>query len=170
MNVSPSVHAERLELVASTPAVARAAHEDRVALGELLNCAVSNRWPPELVGEALEPIADEVSDAPERGPWTLWYAVDRSSHLLVGNVRFHGPPTGGAVEIRYAMADDERGKGYATEAVREISAWALAQPTVTRILARVEPENVGAIRVLEKAGFERCDEGDADAVVYERVG
>ena len=144
----------RLELVPSTPAIAQAAHEDRVALGELLNCAISNRWPPKLVAESLESTADAVCDDPEVGPWSIWYAIDRTQHLLVGNVRFDSPPKAdGSVQILYAVADDNYGKGIATEAVTTISEWALDQAGVSTVQAFVDVDNPPGVRVLEKAGF-----------------
>ncbi|MEM1166561.1 MAG: GNAT family N-acetyltransferase [Planctomycetota bacterium] len=166
-----SVRADRLELIPSSPALARAAHEDRVALGELLNCAISNRWPPELIAGELEPAADLVCDQPDLGHWSIWYAIDRAEHLLVGNVRFPSPPDErGVVEIRYAMADDERGKGYATEAVGAMSDWALGPGGAAAIRARVPVDNASAIRVLEKAGFTRARAHDGgDELIYERV-
>ncbi|MEM9083106.1 MAG: GNAT family protein [Planctomycetota bacterium] len=148
-----TLKSERLELVPSSPSISRAAPEDRIALGEMLNCAISDRWPAELIARELEPVADQVEDDPDQGVWTIWYAVDREEHVLVGNVRFASPPSAGEVEVIYAMADDMYGRGYATEAVASVCGWALGQSGVNCVYAMVNPENAGAIRVLEKAGF-----------------
>lgn len=162
------VPTERLELVPSTPTIAQAASEDRVALGEILNCAISDRWPPQIIHEALEEVADQVCDQPETGPWSIWYAIDRTEHMLVGNVRFQGPPEGGEVELLYAMADDMYGKGFATEAVGALSDWALAQSGVHKLVAMVEPGLDGAVRVLEKSGFAEAGTGPEGRLRYER--
>jgi ribosomal-protein-alanine N-acetyltransferase len=56
-------------------------------------------------------------------------------------------------EIGYVLAQDEWGKGYATEALQALLPHALGLDLI-RIYARCDVENVGSARVLEKAGFE----------------
>ena len=69
---------------------------------------------------------------------------------------FLGRPTAdGTVEIGYGVHGAHRNRGYATEAVRALVAWALGQEGVTRVTARCDPENAASVRVLEKAGLER---------------
>ena len=48
-----------------------------------------------------------------------------------------------------------RGRGYAPEATRAMTAHALTAPGVHTVYANVELSNPPSIRVLEKAGFER---------------
>lgn len=71
----------------------------------------------------------------------------------IGDLCFKGLSPEGCVEIGYGLLPEYWGKGYATEAVRALTAWASCQPGVTRIEAETEPDNTASQRVLEKAGF-----------------
>lgn len=45
------------------------------------------------------------------------------------------------------------GKGYTTEAVNALVHWAVSQPSVTRVEAETEPENIASQKVLANVGF-----------------
>ena len=47
------------------------------------------------------------------------------------------------------------GRGLMTEALSEVAPWALAQPRIFRIGAVCDVENIGAVHLMEKAGFVR---------------
>jgi [ribosomal protein S5]-alanine N-acetyltransferase len=47
------------------------------------------------------------------------------------------------------------GKGYMTEALRKLVAWALEQPEISRIWSVCDIENRASARVMEKAGMRR---------------
>lgn len=57
------------------------------------------------------------------------------------------------VEIGYAIGEKHGGKGYATEAVKAYTEWALKTLPVKKIYGIVANENHGSGRVLEKAGY-----------------
>ncbi len=57
------------------------------------------------------------------------------------------------LEIGYAIAPDERGKGYCTEATRLMVDYLFLSMDVSRIQAATSTNNKGSQRVLEKAGF-----------------
>ena len=59
------------------------------------------------------------------------------------------------LEFGYVLAPAWWGQGLMTEALTEIVRWALAQPTIFRIGAVCDVENVGSARVMEKAGLVR---------------
>ncbi len=73
---------------------------------------------------------------PEFGVFTL---VRREDGRAVGGLGFHGvPDEEGRVEIGYDLAAGARGHGYATEALRALSAWALARDDVRTVFATIE--------------------------------
>jgi RimJ/RimL family protein N-acetyltransferase len=74
------------------------------------------------------------------------------SGALVGGceIRLSGGPS---AEISYWTFPHHRRKGYATRAVRLLTAFAFAQLAVKRIEAQVEPDNPASRRVIEGAGF-----------------
>ena len=60
------------------------------------------------------------------------------------------------------MLPPRRGQGYAGEAARALTEWALGQPGVRRVTAECLEDNLASIRVLEKIGMRpigRTDEG-----------
>ena len=59
------------------------------------------------------------------------------------------------LEFGYALARPFWGQGLMTEALTEVAAWALSQPSIWRIGAVADIENVGSMRVMEKAGLRR---------------
>ncbi len=83
----------------------------------------------------------------------FYLVVRRDDELVVGEVGFVGPPKEGAVMIGYAIVPEARRRGYATEAIRAISDWALAQDGVGEVLAQTLPENEASTRALLRAGF-----------------
>jgi [ribosomal protein S5]-alanine N-acetyltransferase len=60
-----------------------------------------------------------------------------------------------AADIGYLLDRRHWGNGYATEAARAIVDWALSRPSIHRVWATCDTENVASARVLEKAGLQR---------------
>jgi RimJ/RimL family protein N-acetyltransferase len=57
--------------------------------------------------------------------------------------------------IAYSLAPRWRGRGYASRAVRLVTAWAFDQVGIVRLTAGTAPDNIASQRVLEAAGFTR---------------
>jgi RimJ/RimL family protein N-acetyltransferase len=93
---------------------------------------------------------------PDPGPWCDGVVVRREDRLAVGSIGFKSAPdTTGTVEIGYAVNRPLWGRGYATETVGAIVAWALAQPQTRRVTAECLVSNPASARVLQKSGFQR---------------
>jgi RimJ/RimL family protein N-acetyltransferase len=60
-----------------------------------------------------------------------------------------------SAEMGYWVGEEFWGRGFATRAVTAISDWAFDNYSLTRIFAMAFAHNLGSLRVLEKAGFER---------------
>ena len=95
----------------------------------------------------------------ERLFYTAWEIREKRGGP-VGDVCCKGTPVCGEVEIGYGIAAYARGKGYATEAVRALIDWALAQEGVYYIMAERERDNRASAHVLEKLGFQPAGEGE----------
>ncbi|WP_053800000.1 GNAT family N-acetyltransferase [Streptomyces rimosus] len=90
--------------------------------------------------------------------------IERDSELLVGSIGLFGSPGDGQVEIGYGLVASRRGRGYATEAARALTDFALALPGVHTVVAGAELSNPASMRVLEKAGFRRYATEEAENI------
>jgi RimJ/RimL family protein N-acetyltransferase len=157
-----AVPAGRLTLQGVTPAAAR----DLAGGGD-----GGFRWveggPYPGTREAAGMIVKAYEDGVHRPEWGMFALVRDEDGRAVGAMGFHGPPDeDGRAEIGYDLAEAARGHGYATEALRALSAWALDREGVRRLVARIDRDNGPSQRVADRAGFTRvADEGDL--LVYE---
>jgi [ribosomal protein S5]-alanine N-acetyltransferase len=117
------------------------------------------RWIPDQVyrneqhaEHVLRALIAHTSNAPDPRvhPYVLGIEETATS-ILIGHVGLS--PARGSVEIGYAIEERLHGQGFATEAVREMSSWALTTLALPEVLGIVGADNVGSCRVLEKAGF-----------------
>lgn len=88
----------------------------------------------------------------------VWYAVWNMERkdapgTVVGDLCFKGVDTNGMTELGYGLRAGCCGRGYMREAVKALTAWALAQPGVTRVEAETDPHNLASQKVLACAGF-----------------
>lgn len=111
--------------------------------------------PQKTLQENVEDI-QETLGAYAAGKALDWAVEHRDDHKMIGRINF------GAYNARDARADFGYaynrlywGKGYATEAAREILRFGFETLHLHRVGATVLPDNFGSIRVLEKLGFQR---------------
>jgi RimJ/RimL family protein N-acetyltransferase len=117
-----------------------------------------------------------------RGHWALlgfgyWAVTEKHSGIYIGEMGFADfkrditPSLEGTPELGWLLTASAHGKGYATEALTEITAWGdknLAQKKTACIIA---PENTASIRVAEKIGFieaARTTYKDEPTILYHR--
>lgn len=94
---------------------------------------------------------------------------DIGESLVIGTCGFRGLPSDdGTVETGYSILEEHQGKGYATELVGALIAWAFADPRVARVIGETFPDMTPSRRVLEKCGFSlRGQAVEPGAVRYE---
>lgn len=116
------------------------------------------------------------------GLWSLlgygyWAVEERETGRFVGDVGladFHRdiePGFGGAPEAGWVLATWAHGKGYATEAMTAVLAWADEHLTAPRVVCMIDPANPASLRVAEKCGFTRFADTrylDSPVVLMER--
>jgi len=87
--------------------------------------------------------------------------VLRSRGLVIGDVAFYGPPDElGEASIVFGIVPAERGRGYATEAVSRLIAWALEQPEIRCLRTEMDPANRAAEHVVRSAGMVHTGDHD----------
>ncbi|GAA3301982.1 GNAT family N-acetyltransferase [Streptomyces cinereospinus] len=106
-----------------------------------------------------------------RPEFGLFVLVRHEDGRAVGGMGFHGvPDEEGRAEVGYDLTEAARGRGYATEALRALAAWALAREDVRTLFATVDRDNTPSQRVVERAGFTRVsDDGKQLAYALRRA-
>lgn len=163
----PSVRTDRLDLIPmGAPAIDALIAGDAGRLRELTNTSFPDpAAPPPYMAEALPVVREHLIREPGEAPWWTWIAARRGDRQVVGAVALGGPPDAeGAVLIGYAIYPQHEGKGYATEAVRGMVAWALRQSGVRAVRALAPVWNTPALRVAENVGMRPVASDEDDEV------
>jgi RimJ/RimL family protein N-acetyltransferase len=82
-----------------------------------------------------------------------FHVVDTKSKNIVGIIK--ASIMGHKALVGYVIHQPYWGKGFATEAVKRVTAMLENDPNITRVWATCALENTGSIRVLEKCGYEQ---------------
>jgi RimJ/RimL family protein N-acetyltransferase len=147
------IKTERLELIPATATLVQAEIEDLDDFFEQLGVTPADNWPSENLKDVLPLFLDGLRDPANVG-WLSWYWIDRNERALVGGGGFKGRPSEhGTAEIGYETRPAYRRRGYASESVAALVAWALARPEVHRVVAETHRDNIGSIGVLRSTGF-----------------
>ncbi|MBP5434018.1 GNAT family N-acetyltransferase [Ruminococcus sp.] len=92
-------------------------------------------------------------DNPEQWDWYAIWMLELKDGTHIGEMCFKGLSHDGIAELGYGINDEYQGNGYATEAVKAVSEWALKQSNVTALEAETNEDNISSKRVLDKCGF-----------------
>ncbi len=169
------VRTARLDLVAATLQHLEAELTDRAALERLLGASVPEDWPPgEYDRGAQEFFRSQLATGGDSVVgWLNWYVVTRNPEgcreALVGGAGFLAPPAEGVVEIGYSVVEAARGRGFATEIVEGLLAYAFSHQEVAEVIAHTSDENVASTRVLARCGFNRVGPGPQPGSVEYRA-
>ncbi|MFG2651168.1 GNAT family N-acetyltransferase [Streptomyces sp. NPDC048436] len=108
---------------------------------------------------AAEGVAKAYASGVHRPEWGMFALVRTEDEVAVGGMGFHGPPDEeGVAEVGYDLAVGARGRGYASEALRSLSDWALARPGVSALLAVIDHANEPSQAVVTRAGYVRASD------------
>lgn len=125
---------------------------------------------PEHQAEVSPEWLERVRAAVEPSAWTHGFAiVERMSGEMIGSCAFVGPPDEqGIVEIAYEIAPAHQRRGYAREAARAASHYALERGGARCVRAHTLKADDSSARVLLACGFSLVGpvELPGDGVVY----
>ncbi|MET8910515.1 GNAT family N-acetyltransferase [Micromonospora sp. NPDC004551] len=124
-------------------------------------------WAADFPAAGDRMIAGIIAGNPDQ-PHGHYLMMERETGLTVGAIGLKLPAADGAVEFGYGVAPSRRCRGYTTEAVRALVAFARTVPGVAEVFATVDPANVPSVRVLEKAGLRRDGTVDSDEGLLHR--
>jgi RimJ/RimL family protein N-acetyltransferase len=159
-----------------SPAFIRASLDgDRTRAATLLDATLPLEWPGDATARTLRRRIRQLDADPSQQPWLLRAMLTREPGrpaTLVGRIGFHAPPDArGALEIGYAVEPAHRRRGYATEAVAAMLAWAQREHGIRHFVASVSPTNVASLAVIRKFGFAQTgtqwDDEDGEELVFE---
>ena len=116
----------------------------------LLQRALPDALPPSFVAErSLRQLCSGLSEA-----WcSTFYIVRLADNSIVGSCGFKSEPLDQQVEIGYGVAPSARAQGIASAAVAELIRIATQLGSAKRLMARVNPDNLPSIHVVQKNGF-----------------
>ncbi len=92
----------------------------------------------------------------ERGQLVkLWLCKAEEPDRVIGSVALSNIVRGAfqSCHLGYRLDGTEQGKGYMTEAVKELTAYAFQKLSLHRIEANIMPRNTASLKVTEKLGF-----------------
>ena len=85
---------------------------------------------------------------------TFWLLLRKADRIVVGSACFKDVPNDKReVEIGYGLGKDYEHKGYMTESVRAMCAWALRQPDISHVIAETEMDGPASENILKRCGF-----------------
>ncbi|MEU6552999.1 GNAT family N-acetyltransferase [Streptomyces sp. NPDC046915] len=143
---------ERLTLVGVRPAAAR-----DLRLGGDGGFEWVDGGPFQGTRDAAGMVVKAYEAGVHRPEFGLFALVRREDGRAVGGMGFHGAPDEeGRAEVGYDLVEAARGQGYATEALRALSEWALARDDVRLLMATVDQENLPSQAVVTRSGYDRA--------------
>ncbi|WP_371573399.1 GNAT family N-acetyltransferase [Streptomyces sp. NBC_01314] len=127
---------------------------ERVVAGELDG---DGRWAPgyPMKGDvsAARRFLDTCANTDDPQPFGNYEIRRRDDGQSIGGLGFHGPADeNGSVTIGYGLIPSERGKGYASEALRALLLFARARG-VTSVKGDADHDNVASQHVMMAAGM-----------------
>jgi 8-oxo-dGTP diphosphatase len=84
---------------------------------------------------------------------------EADAEILVGGISMHVDPQERVAEIGYWVGRRFWGRGVASEAVRRLAGWALANLDLDRLMADAATDNAASHAVLRRVGFRHVGEG-----------
>ncbi len=165
------IETDRMELIASTQAMAQAdADDDFATLDDLLDARIPDEWPPPLTIDARGHWARVLLEHPEQVGWWNWFFVretgDAADRVLLGGAGFNGPPDEhGTVQVGYSVLPSFQLRGYATEGVRALLDWSFQDSRTALVTAQTFPDVAASLGVLSKLGMTYLDEGDEPGAI-----
>ena len=108
---------------------------------------------PEFTLESEQEWYDEM----RADPWRLVWCIEAEDGQPIGNLGLHDiEETHGRATLGIAIGEkDFWGRGYGTEAIRQVLCYAFEEMGLRRVVLEADEDNLRGIRCYEKCGFVR---------------
>lgn len=147
---------EKLRLVPCSVEILQSLIDDAIDLSKLMGVQVPEGWPAQELKEVAPYFIKVLSESPDMTGRLCWFIVEKEQNIVIGSIGFKAKPDkDGVVEIGFGIDPSFRRNGYATEAVKVFTGWALSQNDIQKVTAECEPDNKSSIKVLEKADMQK---------------
>jgi RimJ/RimL family protein N-acetyltransferase len=159
----PKVLTERLLLrpwaAADAPLLKRAIDENLEHLQAWMPWAMDEPSPLDVIEARIAKFAADFA----AGTDGIYAIFTRDESLAIGGTGLHARPEDG-LEIGYWIHRAHARRGYATEAVRALTAAAFTLPTVQQVQIRCDTHNLASAEVPRRLGFRHSETLAADTL------
>ena len=172
--MSPTIDTPRLVLRAVEPD-----DVDGPYLGWMNDPDVTQYLESRFATHTRDDLASYVNDTRSRSDVHFFAIVVKDGERHIGNIKL------GPISVEHSRGDigiiigakDCWGRGYATEAIEALTAWAFAELGLAKVTAGAYGHNHGSVRAFQSAGFAveatlrrhyRSDDGWVDGVLMAR--
>ncbi len=121
---------------------------------EKWNYQKGKSWPDMDVLDTLPRIINNLTKVGSPTGFESWMIIKKDTKEIIGDLGFKGfNEKDENIDIGYGIIKEERRKGFAEEAVREIIKWAFSNEKIKEITANCLTENSSSINLLHKFNF-----------------
>lgn len=162
-----------LSLIAITPEMVQSEKANDHRLGELIQCAIPDNWPPvDWEPHVFDFILAQFNEHPEQIGWHRYVTLvpPNGTRTLIGCLGASSKPTNPAeCEIGYSILPPFEGRGFATEGTMALIDYLRRDPQLTSIIAHTFPRLPASIRIMEKSGLTFDGPGDEEGTIRYRL-
>lgn len=111
-------------------------------------------WIPKKLDDVKEFISKNPREYNQPETWFQLVIIEKSTNKIVGDLGLHFIGIH-QCEIGCTLAKDHQGKGLATEALKGVINHIFNDLEKHRIVASIDPLNIGSIKLMERLGFRK---------------
>ena len=114
-------------------------------------------WIPNSIEDVYDFIRNRVAPTIDLvGTWHQLVIIKKETNELIGDIGIHFLDSDKKqVEIGCTLDKDHQGKGYATEALKELMNYLFHELHKHRIITSIDPKNIKSIGLVERLGFRK---------------
>jgi [ribosomal protein S5]-alanine N-acetyltransferase len=123
---------------------------------EALSIKKGISWPDADVIDTLPRIINNLNKVEHPTGYESWMIIKKDTLEVIGDLGFKGfNYESENIDLGYGIIQEERQKGYAVEAVKEIIKWAFSNERIKEITANCLAQNISSINILNKFNFKQ---------------